>query len=80
MGQSLDLLTSKAKKEDGTYDLDTFDMKLYSSIVKYKTSIYSFHLPVALGMHMVSFGGSFKEISNAQSWYLILMEHVHFYF
>ena len=43
MGQQLDLMSSKRKLED-------FDMKLYSQIVQYKTSYYSFYLPVQLGM------------------------------
>jgi len=30
-------------------------MDRYNGIVKYKTSYYSFHLPVALAMAMVSF-------------------------
>ena len=43
MGQQLDLLTPKCKLED-------FDMKRYSEIVEFKTSHYSFYLPVQLGM------------------------------
>jgi len=32
--------------------LDSFDMERYTAIVKYKTSYYSFYLPVVLAMHM----------------------------
>ena len=55
MGQSMDILTSRLKKEDGTPDLDAFGMKQYSAIVRLKTSYYSFCLPVSLGMIMVRF-------------------------
>ena len=55
MGQSMDILTSRLKKEDGTPDLDAFGMKQYSAIVRLKTSYYSFCLPVSLGMIMVGF-------------------------
>jgi len=43
MGQQLDLMTPQSKLED-------FDMKRYSEIVEYKTSYYSFYLPVQLAM------------------------------
>ena len=43
MGQQLDLMTPKCELED-------FDMKRYSEIVEFKTSHYSFYLPVQLGM------------------------------
>ena len=43
MGQQLDLMTPQCKLED-------FDMKRYSEIVEYKTSYYSFYLPVQLAM------------------------------
>jgi Geranylgeranyl pyrophosphate synthase len=46
MGQSLDLSTAN--------DLSKFTMDRYEAIVKYKTAFYSFQLPVALAMHMVS--------------------------
>ena len=53
IGQSLDLLTSISRDENGVSNLEEFDMKRYSSIVKYKTSYYSFYLPIALAMRMV---------------------------
>jgi len=49
MGQSLDLLTAQSLAK---HKLDKFTMDRYNSIVKYKTSYYSFHLPVALAMYM----------------------------
>nr|8A7U_A Chain A, Isoprenyl diphosphate synthase [Phaedon cochleariae]8A7U_B Chain B, Isoprenyl diphosphate synthase [Phaedon cochleariae] len=48
MGQSLDALCMK----DGRPILSQFTMKRYSSIVKYKTSYYTFQLPVSLGMYL----------------------------
>ncbi|XP_046662287.1 farnesyl pyrophosphate synthase-like isoform X2 [Homalodisca vitripennis] len=56
MGQALDLLTAQSIAK---YKLDKFTMDRYNSIVKYKTSYYSFHLPVALAMYMAG-------ISNAE--------------
>nr|QAX24807.1 farnesyl diphosphate synthase 2 [Matsumurasca onukii] len=49
MGQSLDLLTAQSVAKN---KMDKFTMDRYNKIVKYKTSYYSFHLPVALAMHM----------------------------
>ncbi|ODM88997.1 Farnesyl pyrophosphate synthase [Orchesella cincta] len=45
-GQSLDTRTGQDKK------METYTMKRYSAIVKYKTCYYSFYLPVALAMTM----------------------------
>lgn len=50
MGQSLDNLTALSIPK---YKLDKFTMDRYNSIVKFKTSYYSFHLPIALAMFMV---------------------------
>jgi hypothetical protein len=50
MGQTLDLLSTQFGTEPV---LEKFTMDRYSSIVKYKTAYYSFHLPVALAMYMV---------------------------
>lgn len=54
MGQALDLLSAhefnKQKGQPGS--LAKFTMKRYNGIVKYKTSYYSFFLPVALAMNM----------------------------
>lgn len=52
IGQSLDL---HSVDENNKPDLNKFTMTRYSSIVKYKTAYYSFQLPVALAMYMVSF-------------------------
>jgi len=53
-GQSLDTLSAHnfnmVKGQPGS--LETFDMARYSAIVKYKTSYYSFYLPVSLAMTM----------------------------
>lgn len=46
----MDLLASQNGKKPS---YDKFTMKRYNAIVKYKTAYYSFHLPVALAMHMV---------------------------
>jgi len=48
LGQSLDLLGSQS----GQLDLTKYTMGRYMAIVKYKTAHYSFHLPIALAMHM----------------------------
>ena len=49
LGQACDLLT--APKD---VDLDSFSMEKYTFIVIYKTAYYSFYLPVALALHMLS--------------------------
>ena len=56
MGQSLDLLGSKCKLED-------FTMHRYIQTVQYKTSYYSFYLPVQLGMilHGINDPGLYKQ-------------------
>jgi len=53
-GQSLDMMTAETfKQKQGSSDcLDHFTMDRYKAIVKYKTSYYSFYLPVALAMRM----------------------------
>ena len=35
--------------------LDSFTMDRYTAIVKYKTSFYSFYLPVAMAMNMAGY-------------------------
>jgi farnesyl diphosphate synthase len=47
-GQFLDFHTS----QEGKPDLTKFTMKLYNAIVKYKTSYYTFQMPVGLAMLM----------------------------
>lgn len=72
LGQSLDLLSSSKK---GGVDVDIFEMKRYSAIVKHKTSYYSFFLPVALGMSMAGF----KEPESFRQARTVLLEMGHFF-
>lgn len=51
LGQALDLLSCPAGQRP---NLSKFTMERYNSIVKYKTAFYSFYLPIALSMYMVS--------------------------
>ena len=51
IGQCLDLTTAPP---GGTVDFSSFTIDKHSAIVKWKTAFYSFYLPVALAMHMVS--------------------------
>ena len=39
---------------EGTVDFTNFTEETYAAIVKWKTAFYSFYLPVALAMYMVS--------------------------
>lgn len=75
VGQSLDLLTSSMKTESGKCNIEEFDMKRYSAIVKYKTSYYSFYLPVALAMRMAGL----ENPSLYQQAQRILLEMGHFF-
>ncbi|CAG6015369.1 unnamed protein product [Menidia menidia] len=50
LGQTLDLLTAPP----GQVDLSRFTMERYNAIVKYKTSFYSFYLPVGAALYMAS--------------------------
>ena len=56
-GQSLDTLSAQnfslVRGRDDS--LENFDMARYTAIVKYKTSYYSFYLPVTLAMTMAGF-------------------------
>ncbi|KAJ0116259.1 farnesyl pyrophosphate synthetase [Diaporthe amygdali] len=52
LGQLTDLITAP---EDNV-DLDNFSMEKYRFIVIYKTSYYSFFLPVALALHQLNIG------------------------
>ena len=52
LGQTLDLMSSPSG--GGAPQLAHFTMDRYNAIVKYKTGYYSFYLPVALAMYMVS--------------------------
>ena len=51
LGQALDLLSCPPGQKP---ILKKFTMERYNAIVKYKTSFYSFYLPIALSMYMVS--------------------------
>ncbi len=48
LGQFLDLTTAEPNK----VDFSRFSMGIYTDIVVYKTSFYSFYLPIALGMRL----------------------------
>ncbi|XP_017531947.1 farnesyl pyrophosphate synthase isoform X3 [Manis javanica] len=71
IGQTLDLITAPV----GNVDLGRFTEKRYKSIVKYKTSFYSFYLPVAAAMYMAGIDGE-KEYANAKK---ILLEMGEFF-
>ena len=66
MGQQLDLMTPKCELED-------FDMKRYSEIVEFKTSHYSFYLPVQLGMVLAGIQDAelYRQarVNQLQDWY-----------
>lgn len=49
LGQALDLLSCPAGQRP---ILKKFTMERYNAIIKYKTSFYSFYLPIALSMYM----------------------------
>lgn len=53
-GQSLDTLSAHnfTQVKGQPNSLDSFDMSRYTAIVKYKTSYYSFYLPVVMAMNM----------------------------
>ena len=53
LGQTLDLLSSPTGTGSRPL-LEHFTMDRYNAIVRNKTGYYSFYLPVALAMHMVS--------------------------
>lgn len=61
LGQLTDLLTAP---EDNV-DLDNFSMEKYRFIVIYKTSYYSFFLPVALALHQLNIGTA-KNLKQAE--------------
>ena len=54
VGQCLDMTTAPP---EGTIDFTNFTLETYAAIVKWKTAFYSFYLPVALAMYMVSTEG-----------------------
>ncbi|XP_020292649.1 farnesyl pyrophosphate synthase isoform X3 [Pseudomyrmex gracilis] len=72
MGQSLDLLSTEFNKKP---KLDLFTMDRYNSIVKYKTSYYSFVLPITAAMHCAKI----KDPEMFRQTKTILMEMGHFF-
>jgi len=58
MGQMLDTMSEKAKGKEGIFD--TFTMKYYTRIIKYKTAFYSFYLPAASAL--IACGLTSKEV------------------
>ncbi|KAK4504432.1 hypothetical protein PRZ48_005348 [Zasmidium cellare] len=54
LGQSMDILMGIG----GEAQMEKFDMAKYVWIVTYKTSFYSFYLPVALALHYTGFATS----------------------
>jgi hypothetical protein len=50
LGQLIDLITAP----EDSVDLSKFSLEKHHLIVVYKTAFYSFYLPVALAMRMVS--------------------------
>ncbi|KAH7322371.1 farnesyl pyrophosphate synthetase [Stachybotrys elegans] len=61
VGQLCDLLTAP----EGQNNLHNFSMEKYRFIVAYKTSYYSFYLPVALALHMCNLATP-KNLSQAE--------------
>ncbi len=49
-GQCLDMMTTM----EGQVDFSKYTMAKYNAIVKWKTAFYSFYLPVACAMYIVS--------------------------
>ncbi|GAB0200844.1 farnesyl pyrophosphate synthase [Grus japonensis] len=71
LGQMLDLITAPVSQ----VDLNRFSEQRYKAIVKYKTSFYSFYLPVAAAMYMVGIDSK-EEHDNAKA---ILLEMGEFF-
>jgi len=76
-GQSLDTLSAHnfAQVKGQPHSLDSFDMARYTAIVKYKTSYYSFYLPVVLAMNMAGI----KEQELFEGAKTILLEIGHYF-
>jgi len=69
LGQALDLISAETfqQKIGKAHSLDHFTMERYKAIVKYKTSYYSFYLPIALAMRLA-------EIKNPD--FYVKAEHI----
>ena len=50
IGQNLDLITAPVDR----VNFSAYTIDRYNAIVKYKTAYYSFYLPVACAMYMVT--------------------------
>lgn len=76
-GQSLDTLSAHnfSLVRGQPNSLDNFNMSRYSAIVKYKTSYYSFYLPVVLAMNMAGV----KDKSAFDGARTILLEIGHYF-
>ncbi|EGN97321.1 hypothetical protein SERLA73DRAFT_169696 [Serpula lacrymans var. lacrymans S7.3] len=70
MGQLVDLITAP---EDHV-DLGKFSLKKHNFIVRYKTSYYSFYLPVALAMHMCHVPASYTHSGKVVSPYKLALD------
>ncbi|XP_065204418.1 farnesyl pyrophosphate synthase-like [Planococcus citri] len=71
MGQLSEILMCRTFQE--TRKFDTFTIDRYNTITKYKTSYYSFHLPVALSMYMA--GINDPEVHRQVKYILLEMGH-----
>jgi farnesyl diphosphate synthase len=71
LGQLCDMITAPEDK----VDLTKFSMERYDSIVKYKTSYYSFYLPVALALHWLEL----DTPHNLQQTHEIMMKMGHYF-
>lgn len=54
-------------------DLSKFTSETYDAIVKYKTAYYSFFLPVAVAMRMVSTFMNYQQRNNMLTEYLVFV-------
>ncbi|CAH2327568.1 farnesyl pyrophosphate synthase [Pelobates cultripes] len=67
LGQALDLITA----QPGKVDLNRYTETRYKAIVKYKTAFYSFYLPVAAAMYMVSSDGVSLVVCDPTCWTIL---------
>ncbi|KAJ5714378.1 farnesyl pyrophosphate synthase [Penicillium malachiteum] len=71
LGQLCDMITASEDR----VDLDKFSMERYESIVQYKTSYYSFYLPVALSLYWLELDTPL----NLQQTHQIMMRMGHYF-
>jgi len=76
-GQGLDTISAHnfTQIKGQPHSLDSFNMDRYTAIVKYKTSYYSFYLPVALAMNMAGI----KDAELFEGAKTILLEIGHYF-